>query len=258
MEITVCDKSTPRGGSGCFNFIAHLLKPYADKCIVKPVDSDGSELNQVNSHIFFNNMIRHDVWCKIFITEQKFQNELRNIYVLKKIYGDNFEKYTTHCDYDGFFGFKIEIHDIMFNFKEVAKNPNHNIIYVLLQRKCDAIDENPKHLGFFSKLIKDVSPALDLLHENGYAHTDLIGVQNVVSCNGEFKIIDYGRMAHENELHPAFKKIENILLNDIEIIFENPARYFLLHWILPMVTAIVAVGLCTWVCHDLLIIKSKK
>jgi serine/threonine protein kinase len=261
MEITVCNKSTPHGGSGCFNFIAHLVQPYADHCIVTTVDSDGSELNQVDSRSFFNHMIIHDVWCKIFTHEETFQDELKNIYVLKKIYGDDFEKNTTYREYDGFFGFKIEINgdNLLFEL-ELANKHATPVIYVLLQCRCDSI--KPKTSTStppdFEKLIKDTSPPLNLLHENGYMHVD-IRPANIVSCNGEFKIIDYGMMKHKTELwFPSlFFKLERNRINNIESLFENHNRFWFLHRTLPMLGVVIAVGLCTWACHDLLIIKKK-
>ena len=258
MEITMCDKSAPHGVSGCFNFIAHLLQPYADHCIVKPIDSDGLEMDEVNSRGFFNHMIIHDVWCKIITDNEHFKKELKNVHDLKKIYGDNFEKYTTYLDYAGFFGFKIELNDMMM-FKISRKQPT-SIIYVILQCKCDAIaDDDDRSKIDYAKINKDTSLALDLLHKNGYIHGD-IRAPNFVSCNGEFKIIDHGYMIHKSNLWlPSWSEImERLKFNKLESYYDNKARFIFLHKRLPVLTVIVAVGLGSWIFHDLLIHNKKK
>lgn len=254
MEITICDQSTKSGRKGCFNLIAPLLKPYAESCVVQSVGGDYG-LHSVNSHDFFDRLTRDGIWCKIFTNENEFLHELENTYIIKEIYGDHFATYTTFYEYNGFIGFKIEIKDDM-RFKVVGKRHNAweknatPVIYVSLQHRCNAVD---KHSDF-EKLANDTTPVLDLLHEKNYIHGDILP-QNTVSCDGQFKIIDYGSIKKKN-----FNYYESLLERDrlsrMKFVLEWPRQYGFIVDVIPL-GIIVSVGLCTWWLHDQMVVNKK-
>jgi serine/threonine protein kinase len=259
MEITICDQSTKAGRKGCFNLIAPSLQPYAGSCVVQSV---GSDLHPVNSHDFFDRLTRDGIWCKIFTIEDEFLNELENIYTIKELYGNHFETYTTFYEYNGFNGFKIEIKDGMM-FKLIGKKRQDweknatPIIYVSLQHKCNAVNISSD----FEKLVNDTTPVLDLLHEKNYAHMDILP-QNIVSCDSQFKIIDYGDLENtNNNIKTRFgflwRWLERDRLSRMKFILEWPRQWEYIDNVAP-VGVIVAVGLCTWWLHDQMIVNKKK
>lgn len=222
-NIVICDKTTPKGHSACFNNIASILPQHAGNIVIsksikepphrKPErdddddDDDEAEGDVVNTHDFLMTLQHGNIWCKIFTNKNIFVDELVKIKTIKGIYGVNFETYTTFYEYDGCIGFTIRFRDLPredYNFM-VDSRPTQEI-YVLLQHKCEPITKKSD----FGKIVRDIQPALDALHMEGYVHMDIIP-DNIVLCGDTYKLIDYGNMAK----NLTFVRSENNALTKI-------------------------------------------
>ena len=230
--IVICDKSTPKGHNACFNLIASLLLPLADRIVVSKAekntskkkwfgrgddsDSEGEgedEDRVVKTTEFLQALERDNIGCKIFTNKEVFEHELGNIKTITGIYRDDFGTFTTFYEYDECIGFTIQFTPVAvatgYKFK-IGAYTTTTEIHVLLQYRCEPIT---KHSDFV-ELARHIQPVLDALHSAGYLHLD-IKPDNIVYCDRRYKLIDYGNMQYlprfiEKE-NTAFMNIKNMV-----------------------------------------------
>jgi serine/threonine protein kinase len=137
----------------------------------------------------FINMLKGTISkiAKIFTHKEDFLSELDENIKINKIYGDKKYEYLT---LDPIFKFKgREI------YSSVIEYENNNIAYVLYSTKCIAnIADTKINL---SKLIIDILESIVILQEHDYMHND-IKLDNMVYCNGKYKLIDWGASNYLN------------------------------------------------------------
>ena len=238
-NIVICDTTTPKGRNACFNNIEAILLPHAvniviSKAIKEPPhrkperddededehededEDEDEEGSVVDKHDFLTRLQHDNIWCKIFTNKNIFGDELGNIMKIKRIYGGNFERYTTFYEYDGCIGFTIRFVPQVANNNFRVGSKSTQEIYVLLQHKCEPIT---KHSNFI-KLVSDIQPVLNKLHGAGFVHLD-IKPDNIVLCGVTFKLIDYGNMQEGS----TFVRCENSALTKIEKMVNSGRKF---------------------------------
>ena len=187
-SITICNAENPFGSFACFNCDVDVFTKWSNLCQVKK-QSDNTTIEFTQ---FINTLREQNICFKVLTNQSQFTTEYANINILKTIFGDNFNLYTTFYEYVGCVGFEITIKDGVFNINKLdCPSFQTTVVYVLLQHKCNDIatyDECD-----IRQLVPDITPVLQILHSSGYVHND-IKYKNVVYCDDRFKLIDYGEM----------------------------------------------------------------
>lgn len=196
-ETLACDFA---GAAGCF------------VCDVSPIQElllhPGTKLTAPDGTVLPNQAIydfiqspTNGVCVKIFFEtsgetnkENKyFRNEVSSYSILKKILRDDFELFTTYAEYTHQTAFTL-------TFPRDAQveidGQKTTTLHCILQRKCNADIETLIHTHREidqSRMLKELSCMLYLLHSNGYIHGD-IKPANIVYCPNEpiqYKLIDF-------------------------------------------------------------------
>ena len=122
-----------------------------------------------------------------------FNNEMKSIKRLFKIFGDNISKYTAIkpiFKYDN-----IDIYAISYSNK-----------FYIFQEKCyktiDKIDFTQKE---FDRMINDIYESLLILQKNNFIHND-IKPDNIIYCNNKYKLIDWELAYSSNAKFKSFFK----------------------------------------------------
>ena len=157
-----------------------------DYVILLSIDNKGRLKNNIVkvSHIF--DMIDKSLLVKKFInsniiigeTKDNFNNELNGYKKMIKIFGDKVYKYTTIRE--GFIYKGRKIYGINFQ----------NNYYIFLEKCNKTIDEIKFTQKSFDKFSKMIMKTLKIMEKNNYLHND-IKPSNIISCNGNFKLIDW-------------------------------------------------------------------
>ena len=122
-----------------------------------------------------------------------FNNEMKSIKKLFKIYGDDISKYTA---IKPIFNYNdINIYAISYSNK-----------FYIFQEKCfktlDNIDFTQKE---FNKMIDDVYESLLILQKNKFMHND-IKADNIIYCQNKYKLIDWELAYSINARYKSFFK----------------------------------------------------
>jgi len=107
-----------------------------------------------------------------------FNNEMKSIKTLFKIYGDEISNYTA---IKPIFNYNnIDIYAISYS--------NH---FYIFQEKCyKTIDKIQFTQDEFNKMINDIYESLLILQKNNFLHND-IKADNIIYCDNKYKIIDW-------------------------------------------------------------------
>ena len=85
--------------------------------------------------------------------------------------------------------------------------------YFIFQEKCFNTLENIKFTqDEFDKMIKDIYGSLELLQKNRFLHNDL-KADNIIHCNNKYKIIDWDKSYHLNNIFKSLFVRGNFLFN---------------------------------------------
>jgi len=129
-----------------------------------------------------------------------FLNELHSIKKIYKFMKNKMETYTTIKP--------------MFNYNNIdiyALSYKKN--YFIFQEKCfNTIDNINFTQTEFNKMIKDISDSLELLQNNNFLHNDL-KADNIIFCNNKYKIIDWDKSYHLNNIFKSLFIRGNYYLN---------------------------------------------
>lgn len=129
-----------------------------------------------------------------------FKNEMNSIKKIYKFMKNNMEEYTTIKP--------------MFNYNNIdiyALSYKKN--YFIFQEKCFNTLENIKFTqDEFDKMIKDIYGSLELLQKNRFLHNDL-KADNIIHCNNKYKIIDWDKSYHLNNIFKSLFVRGNFLFN---------------------------------------------
>lgn len=119
--------------------------------------------------------------------------EYKNIVLLQKIFGGEYEKYVLHPRENALM-YLITSHDspALFETDENKMELSRVCLPILLSRSCNnriiLTDKN------VNRYINDIIGALRIVHSKGYIHADM-KLMNTVKCTGGFKIIDWGALS---------------------------------------------------------------
>lgn len=122
--------------------------------------------------------------------------EYKNIVLLQKIFGGEYEKYVLHPRENALM-YLITSHDspVLFETDENKMELSRVCLPILVSRSCNnriiLTDKN------VNKYISDIIGALRIIHSKGYIHGDMKLI-NSVKCSGGFKLIDWGTLSRAN------------------------------------------------------------
>jgi serine/threonine protein kinase len=122
-----------------------------------------------------------------------FNNEMKSIKTLFKIYGDEISNYTA---IKPIFNYNnIDIYAISYS--------NH---FYIFQEKCyKTIDKIQFTQDEFNKMINDIYESLLILQKNNFLHND-IKADNIIYCDNKYKIIDWELSYSVNSKFKSFFK----------------------------------------------------
>jgi serine/threonine protein kinase len=114
-----------------------------------------------------------------------FNNEMKSIKRLFKIYGDNISTYTA---IKPIFKYNnIDIYAISYS----------NYFYIFQEKCFKTIDKINFTQKEFNKMIDDIYESLLILQENNFMHND-IKADNIIYCDNKYKLIDW-ELAYSNK-----------------------------------------------------------
>ena len=157
-----------------------------DYVVLLSIDNKGILKNNIVKVSHIIDMIDKSLLVKKFInsniiigeTKDNFNNELNGYKKMIKIFGDKVYKYTTIRE--GFIYKGRKIYGINFQ----------NNYYIFLEKCNKTIDEIKFTQKSFDKFSKMIMKTLKIMEKNNYLHND-IKPSNIISCNGNFKLIDW-------------------------------------------------------------------
>ena len=157
-----------------------------DYVVLLNIDNKGRLKNNIVKVSHIIDMIDKSLLVKKFInsniiigeTKDNFNNELNGYKKMIKIFGDKVYKYTTIRE--GFIYKGRKIYGINFQ----------NNYYIFLEKCNKTIDEIKFTQKSFDKFSKMIMKTLKIMEKNNYLHND-IKPSNIISCNGNFKLIDW-------------------------------------------------------------------
>jgi len=157
-----------------------------DYVVLLSIDNKGRLKNNIVKVSHIIDMIDKSLLVKKFInsniiigeTKDNFNNELNGYKKMIKIFGDKVYKYTTIRE--GFIYKGRKIYGINFQ----------NNYYIFLEKCNKTIDEIKFTQKSFDKFSKMIMKTLKIMEKNNYLHND-IKPSNIISCNGNFKLIDW-------------------------------------------------------------------
>ena len=157
-----------------------------DYVVLLSIDNKGILKNNIVKVSHIIDMIDKSLLVKKFInsniiigeTKDNFNNELNGYKKMIKIFGDKVYKYTTIRE-----GF------IYKGRKNYGINFQNNY-YIFLEKCNKTIDEIKFTQKSFDKFSKMIMKTLKIMEKNNYLHND-IKPSNIISCNGNFKLIDW-------------------------------------------------------------------
>ena len=157
-----------------------------DYVVLLSIDNKGRLKNNIVKVSHIIDMIDKSLLVKKFInsniiigeTKDNFNNELNGYKKMIKIFGDKVYKYTTIKE--GFIYKGRKIYGINFQ----------NNFYIFLEKCNKTIDEIKFTQKSFDKFSKMIMKTLKIMEKNNYLHND-IKPSNIISCNGNFKLIDW-------------------------------------------------------------------
>ena len=157
-----------------------------DYVVLLSIDNKGRLKNNIVKVSHIIDMIDNSLLVKKFInsniiigeTKDNFNNELNGYKKMIKIFGDKVYKYTTIRE--GFIYKGRKIYGINFQ----------NNYYIFLEKCNKTIDEIKFTQKSFDKFSKMIMKTLKIMEKNNYLHND-IKPSNIISCNGNFKLIDW-------------------------------------------------------------------
>lgn len=157
-----------------------------DYVVLLSIDNKGRLKNNIVKVSHIIDMIDKSLLVKKFInsniiigeTKDNFNNELNGYKKMIKIFGEKVYKYTTIRE--GFIYKGRKIYGINFQ----------NNYYIFLEKCNKTIDEIKFTQKSFDKFSKMIMKTLKIMEKNNYLHND-IKPSNIISCNGNFKLIDW-------------------------------------------------------------------
>jgi len=197
-----CKNAIGEGGFGCFinntktNFASVLEN---SEIQFEYNNKDILDVQDVNNprELIINKFKNNEIGFKIFFKSDYYNEELKNLNLLIDKVPACIEHYTTLSIFDNnVFGFilkhiptPITKHTptptstskiINFRYKTNGRDINSDEIYVIMYKICEG-DTTFKHKFDPDKFMKDITPLMSALHQNGFAHMDL-KKENILYC----------------------------------------------------------------------------
>jgi serine/threonine protein kinase len=127
--------------------------------------------------------------AKIFTEKETFLSELEENIKINTIYGEKKHEYLTLDPI-----FKFNDHDI---YSSIIEYKNNKQAFILYSTKCIGNIAHADMKIKLPKLIIDILESIVILQEHNYMHND-IKLDNIVYCNGKYKLIDWGASNDKN------------------------------------------------------------
>jgi len=124
-------------------------------------------------------------WTTGSTKRQDFEDEISINRRVIKYYGTKATKFLTVTPITGFRNYKVI--GCYINFKK------KDTLYIAFGSECDN-----KYKMNINKLVIDILESLVILQEANYQHND-IKLDNIVRCNGRYKLIDWGQASSIEE-----------------------------------------------------------
>uniref|UniRef100_A0A6C0CGV3 Protein kinase domain-containing protein n=1 Tax=viral metagenome TaxID=1070528 RepID=A0A6C0CGV3_9ZZZZ len=141
-------------------------------------------------------------------SKTNFKSEMKAIKTISGIYKNDLDKYTTFkpiFNYDG-----IDIYAISYRFN-----------YFILQERCystlEKINFTQKE---FNKFINEIYESLLILQKNNFIHND-IKADNIIKCNGRYKLIDWDLASNIHNPYMSFAKGSGG-----NFVFNHPIKFY--------------------------------